>query len=89
MEVLFIIFGRTFFQLHNFTLLFDFFFVNLPFQPFPLPFTPVPPATDVRPLLKIQTVCLVGVETAAHELRRIDNVLKGFGRDFQRFLVKQ
>ncbi len=89
MEVLLIVFRRTLFHLHNFTLFLDFFFLVFPLESFPFPFisVPVPPAADLGPLLQIQTVGFVGIEAAPHEFGGVDDILEVFGRDFQRFLV--
>jgi hypothetical protein len=89
MEVLLIVFGRTFFDLHNFTLFLDFFFLVFPLNSFPFPFisVPFPPAADTCSLLQVQTVGFVGIEAAAHEFGGVDDILEVFGWDFQRFLV--
>jgi hypothetical protein len=89
MEVLLIVFGRTFFDLHNFTLFLDFFFLFFSLNSFPFPFisVPFPPAADSCPLLQVQTVSFIGIEAAAHEFGGVDDILEVFSRDFQRFLV--
>ena len=88
-EVLLVVFGGKLFHLDHLPLFYDLFFLVFSVQPQPVPLPAVPPAAHLRPFLQIQTVGLVRVEAAVDELGRVDYVLEGLGRDFERFLVQQ
>lgn len=91
MEILLIVFWHIFPNRIDLILPNYFFFLDLPFQPFPFPlrFFPIPPTTNFCPLLQIKTEIFIRIETAACEFWLVDDILEGFRGDFQRFLVQK